>query len=259
MSFRPLSVLTAAEHDSIARLLQSDPILSFYWTTAIEDLALGIDNRLARICAGGRGAIIGAIFGDLTVFSPLGQIANADIAACTAWPGAVEVHAPLHEAERYRLFSGRRLLQARQMIVMECDLSGVRYAGAICRALHISDADRVASFYRSHYPDTLFDPYMLAMPFVGVFEGSNLVACAGTIALSGKLRAALIGHFVTAPTARNRGLARDVGSCLLDMLRQRGIASAYLATTADNMAALRVYGRLGFAVADRRCQIDLMP
>jgi ribosomal protein S18 acetylase RimI-like enzyme len=259
MSFRRLSELTSEECDAIAILLRPDPILTFYWATAREDLARGIDNRLVLIGAGGQAAMIGAAFGDLTVFSPFGRVDDADLVACNTWPGAVEIHVPLQEAARYGQYFRQRLLRQREMMLMERDLADGSFVGLDCRVLDVGDADRVAVFYRRHYPETVFDPYMLAMPFVGAFDGDELISCGGTIAQSLGLRAALIGHFATAPAARNRGLARDVGNCLLAVLKKRGIATAYLATTADNKAALRVYDRLGFARVDRCCQIDLRP
>lgn len=259
MSFRPLSAVTLEERQSVARLLQPDPVLSFYWATGLEDLERGIDNRLLRACEDGQGVILGAVFGDLTVFSPSGAIADADIAACAGWPGMVEIHAPSDEAMRYQAMARARLIQTRDMLVMGCRLSTDRQPQSSHSILSPEHAELVAAFYRTHYPETVFDPYMLFMPFVGAFEEGHLVACAGTLVQSVALRSALIGHFATAPSARGKGLATGLGRSLLNLLAEQGFSEAYLATTRDNSAAIAVYEKLGFSVVDRRRQLDLRP
>lgn len=259
MTFRRLSELSLGERAKIDTLLRPDPVLSFYWATAIEDLARGIDNRLARICASGQGIIIGAAFGELGVFSPYGIVEDADIAACAAWPGTVEIHAPLAEASRYLAQAQPRLKEAREMLVFGCQLPIADGPAIDHRHLGPADADIVAAFYRTHYAETAFDPYMLFMPFVGSFADGQLVACAGTLVQSAREKAALIGHFATAPSARNKGLATSLGRALLGQLSAQGFRTVYLATTVENQAAINVYERLGFSIVDRRLQIDLMP
>nr|WP_298687182.1 GNAT family N-acetyltransferase [uncultured Dongia sp.] len=259
MTFRRLSELGSAECAAIDTLLRPDPVLSFYWATAIEDLERGIDNRLALLCASGQGVIIGAIFGELSVFSPFGIVAGADIAACTDWPGAVEIHAPLAETSRYLALAQPRLREAREMLVLGCPLPILAEPRVDHRCLGLADTDIVAAFYRTHYAETVFDPYMLFMPFVGAFEDGQLVACAGTLVQSMREKSALIGHFATAAAARNRGFATGLGRALLKVLAGQGFRTVYLATTVENQTALNVYERLGFRVADRRLQIDLMP
>jgi ribosomal protein S18 acetylase RimI-like enzyme len=259
MTFRRLPELTPAQCAAIDTLLRPDPVLSFYWATAVEDLARGIDNRLALLCASGQGVIIGAVFGELSVFSPYGTVADADIAACTDWPGAVEIHAPLKETSRYLALAQPRLKEAREMVVLGCQLPIAAEPRVVHRRLGPADTDIVAAFYRTHYAETVFDPYMLFMPFVGALEDGQLVACAGTLVQSMREKATLIGHFATAPAARNRGFATGLGRGLLKVLAEQGFRTVYLATTVENQAALNVYERLGFHVVDRRLQIDLIP
>ena len=259
MSFQRLSELGLAERKAVAELLAPDKVLSFYWMSGEADLGRGIDNRLVRRCGEGRGVIIGARFGDLAVFSPYGQISNADIVACAQFDGAVEIHAPLEDQQRYRDLIGPRLIQAREMLVYGMELPGVTGASTDYRRLTPADLDVVSTFYRAHDPETAFDPYMLEMPFVGIFEDDALQASAGTLAHSEDVGAALIGHFLTAPAARGRGLAKASGRALLQTLGQAGYRSAYLATTLENAPANSVYRQLGFSVMDRRIQFDLRP
>ncbi|MBK8157536.1 MAG: GNAT family N-acetyltransferase [Rhodospirillaceae bacterium] len=259
MSFQKLSELGSAERKAVVDLLGPDKVLSFYWHSGEADLARGIDNRLVRRCGEGQGVIIGACFGDLAVFSPYGEIADADIVACTQWGGAVEIHAPQGDEERYRNLIGQRLVQAREMLVYGLELSPVTDVRTDYRRLSPADLNVVSAFYRTHYPETAFAPYMLEMPFIGIFENEALVASAGTLARSDEQRTALIGHFLTAPAARGRGLAKASGRALLQTLGQMGYHWAYLTTTLENGPANTVYQQLGFRVVDRRIQFDLKP
>jgi len=259
MSFRPLSRLSPAEREKAEGLLATNPVLALYWATGVEDLAQGIDNRLVRFGADEAGIIFGATFGDLTVFSFSGRLNDADIAHCMALPGAIELHVPEAEAARYTAIAGARLNQARGLMLMVSPTMRLDEAPAGCRDLQAAHIRDVAAFYRSHYPDTVFDAYMLSMPFVGAFADDRLIACAGTIAVATSLRTALIGHFSTAPDFRGKGCARRLGQLLLDRLARRGFETVYLATTSENTAAIRTYEKLGFATTERLVQLDLMP
>lgn len=258
MIFRPLSRLSQVEQSAAARLLGNNPVLSLYWETGIEDLARGIDNRLVHVAKDAAGIIFGATFGDLNVFSFCGALEDADIAHCAAMPGAVELHVPEADAARYLTIAGKRVKQSRGMLLMASPTTQLPETPVDCRDLHVAHARDVAAFYRSHYPDTVFDDYMLSMPFVGAFSDDRLVACAGTIAVATRLRTALVGHFATAPDCRGKGHAGRLGRLLLDRLARRGFETAYLATTTENAAAIRTYQKLGFVPMERLIQIDLI-
>jgi GNAT superfamily N-acetyltransferase len=259
MSLRPLSRLSLAEREAVEKMLKGEPVLSLYWAAGLEDLARGIDNRLVHLAQEEAGVILGATFGDLSVFSLIGRLADADIAHCIAFRGAVELHAPEADAARYATITGRRWKQSRGMLLMASPTTHLDEVPVDCLDLHAAHARDVADFYRNHYPETVFDDYMLSMPFVGGFVGDRLVACAGTIAVSRKLRSALVGHFATAQDFRRQGFAARLGGLLLDRLGCHGFDTAYLATTTENMAAIRAYEKLGFVPIERRVQLDLIP
>lgn len=160
---------------------------------------------------------------------------------------------------RYTALAAQRLKQSRDMVLMASPTRLLDETLAGCRDLQAAHVRDVAAFYREHYPETVFDDYMLSMPFVGAFADDRLVACAGTIALAPDLRAALIGHFSTAPECRGQGHAGRLGRLLLDRLARRGFETAHLATTVENAAAIRTYEKLGFAITERLVQLDLMP
>lgn len=258
MTLRSLSRLSSTERDAAARLLDANPVLSLYWTTAIEDLARGIDNRLVHFSEASDGIVFGAVFGDLTVFSFCGALADTDIVLCIAVPGAVELHVPVSDAARYGMLAAARVTRSRGMVLMTARTKMLDQIPVGCRDLQRTQVRDVAAFYRDHYPETVFDDYMLAMPFVGAFAAGQLIACAGTIAMAQSSGAALIGHFATAPDFRGQGHAGRLGQMLLDRLARRGFGSACLATTIDNSGAIRVYEKLGFVPIETLVQIDLV-
>jgi GNAT superfamily N-acetyltransferase len=87
-------------------------------------------------------------------------------------------------------------------------------ADPACRPLSRKDLAMLTAFYTAHYPETAFSDWMLAHPFIGYFEAGRMLAAAGTMAASTAHRWALIGNFLTHPSARNRGLGRRVGVAL---------------------------------------------
>ena len=85
--------------------------------------------------------------------------------------------------------------------------------------------------------------------FHGIYEGTALVAAAGTHLLAREEGAAAIGNVYTRRDRRGRGLGRLVTSAVLGELA--GVETIGLNVRADNDAALHLYESLGFA---RHCQ-----
>ena len=86
------------------------------------------------------------------------------------------------------------------------------------------------------------------LPHAGAIirRDGEVVAC-GLLKLEGD-HAGLFA-VATAPAWRGRGLGCSVVAALLAEARRRGAATAYLQVTADNTAALGLYGRFGFSVS----------
>jgi GNAT superfamily N-acetyltransferase len=98
-------------------------------------------------------------------------------------------------------------------------------------------------------PDFFFPSMVADGVFHGIYEGTALVAAAGTHILAREEGAAAIGNIYTRHDRRGRGLGRSVTSALLGELS--GIATIGLNVRADNGRALALYESLGFA---RHCQ-----
>jgi GNAT superfamily N-acetyltransferase len=169
-------------------------------------------------------------------------------------PGELHVTAELAERLRPHL---RHRLEAELAVRTETCAIGMRKRDPECRFMTQADADRLTAFYDAHNPRHVFSAWMLEHPFVAIVEQGGILAGAGVLAMSKRLGWALIGNFLTRPDQRGRGLARRVGETLLEALSRNGIGHAALVTTDDNAAARRVYGDLGFALAEARVELDL--
>jgi ribosomal protein S18 acetylase RimI-like enzyme len=98
-------------------------------------------------------------------------------------------------------------------------------------------------------PDFFFPSMVSDGAFHGIYEGTALVAVAGTHLLAREESVAAIGNVYTRHDRRGRGLGRLVTRAVLAELS--GIETIGLNARADNDAALHLYESLGFL---RHCQ-----
>lgn len=82
--------------------------------------------------------------------------------------------------------------------------------------------------------------------FRGIWEGDQLVAIAGTHLHSSSEGVCAIGNIYTRSDCRGRGLAARVTSAVVSQALADGIDTIVLNVGRDNVAAQRVYERLGF-------------
>jgi ribosomal protein S18 acetylase RimI-like enzyme len=134
--------------------------------------------------------------------------------------------------------------------------SGRRLAspGAVTTRLHASDVPALLALYADgessgESPDFFFPSMVADGVFHGIYEGTALVAAAGTHLLAREESAAAIGNVYTRHDRRARGLGRWVTSAVLAELA--GVETIGLNVRADNDTALRLYESLGFT---RHCQ-----
>jgi GNAT superfamily N-acetyltransferase len=250
----PLSRLPAEERIALRRLTAGDPLLGLYVALAEADAAGGADASLVLLGRARRGAALGARFDGLTVFSTIGVLEDADLACLAAWPGMVELHLP--EAHRAPLLAlaGERRSGLRRMVAMAARTAGAAPDPAV-EALGPAGWDEAVALMAAHNPETVLSDRMARLPFAAIRQDGRLLALAGTIGMAGD--AALIGHFLTVPQARGRGLARRLAAHLRWRFGGMGVARLVLATTEDNVAACRAYAAAGFSAFDRRWQLEL--
>jgi ribosomal protein S18 acetylase RimI-like enzyme len=112
-----------------------------------------------------------------------------------------------------------------------------------------ADQPRLEGLYAAAYPGSWFNPRVLATgQFVGIPDkDGSLLAAAGVHVYSPEFRVAALGNIAVRPEARNQGLATAATAFCC----QRLLASVDLIglnVLADNLAAIRVYERLGFGI-----------
>jgi GNAT superfamily N-acetyltransferase len=98
-------------------------------------------------------------------------------------------------------------------------------------------------------PDFFFPSMVTDGVFHGVYEGTELVAAAGTHLLAREEGAAAVGNVYTRRDRRGRGLGRSTTAAVLGELA--GVETVGLNVRADNDAARHLYESLGFT---RHCQ-----
>lgn len=125
-------------------------------------------------------------------------------------------------------------------------LAAVRPAGEL---LSPADLPELMALYEVAYPGNYFEPRMVqAGPYVGLRREGRLVAVAGSHVFSPAYRVAALGNVATHPRVRGQGLAAAVVAGLCERLLD-GVDHIALNVRADNVAAVRLYERLGFSVA----------
>lgn len=249
----PLSRLAVADIALLRQLVAGDDLARLYLALAEAEAARGQDASLVRIGHARCGAALGARFDGIAVFSTVGELDDADLSALLDWPGRLELHlTDLHYAQLGRL-SAQGLGSARRMVAMEAPTRGAAPDPEAFLLDAAGFAAAVALMARSN-PETVLSARMAALPFAGIREAERLVAIAGTIGVAGDT--ALIGHFLTVPEARGRGLARRLALHLRWHFAQSGVTRLLLATTEDNRPAFRAYSAAGFSVSGQRWQVD---
>jgi RimJ/RimL family protein N-acetyltransferase len=246
----PTSQLDDAARKRIGGLLADRPWFDFYYRCSISDLAKGLDNRFYHVATDGMA--LGIHFDGVDIVSTVGDLCADVLAALTRRPDRAELHLEPahvgvtrdHAAGRLRRQDGIRYYRADPMPAGQWD--------ARCRRMTLADADVVAAFFAAHYPETILSPWMLEMPFVGVWEQDRLLATAGTLVWHRDLGACHIGCFLTDPAQRGRGLARVAARALFELLAEAGMTVAMLGVFEQNEPAWRAYEALGFHLVDQR-------
>jgi GNAT superfamily N-acetyltransferase len=82
--------------------------------------------------------------------------------------------------------------------------------------------------------------------YFGAFEGSRLLAVAGTHIIAPSTGVAVVGNVFTHESARNRGLAGRVTGAVTEALFDRGCPLVTLTVDPANTPAVRAYERLGY-------------
>lgn len=249
----PLSRLPAGDLKLLRHLVAGDALQSFYLALAEAESARGEDASLVRIGRARRGAALGARFDGIAVFSTVGDLHEEDLRGLLEWPGRLELHLTMAHHAQVLALAGDALGPPQSMLAMAATTGGAA-PDPDARMLDRAGFAEAAATMAQHNPETVLSARMADLPLAAIREGGRIVAMAGTIGVAGET--ALIGHFLTVPEARGRGLARRLALQLRWHLAQSGVARLLLATTEDNRPACRAYAAAGFTVLDRRLQVE---
>lgn len=251
--FRPVADLSREERAQVGALVAGHPVFALYWDAAFDAAAAGDRSRSVRLEP--EGVILGIDFDGLSAYTPVGSVGDDALLSLTSDPRPLELHLTPDQAERLRPACGDRLMLEDGLRFYARPLAEIPEPDPACRRMGPADLEPLRRFYAAHYPATVFSAWMLDLPFVAIVEDGRPVAAGGTIARAGGR--AMIGNFLVDPARRGEGLAGRVLAGLLAALRTEGVTTALLATNDANPAACRVYERAGFALIERRVQLDL--
>lgn len=254
---RPTAAWTTADLQWVGALLTDKAPYSLYFHCQLEALNDDLDNRGLYIGRQREGVILSIQFDGAEIFTTYGSLDADELMLATASKKFSELHVDERQAAMLLPSCEPRLLKHDGLLYYRLDRPSSAAADSDCRILTIKDFEITKSFYRRHYPETIFSSWMLELPFVGLFSGEELVAAGGTVIWHRGIGTCNIGNFLTHPEHRGKGLARKVAKHLIAILGEKGISTLTLGTNAANVAAQRVYESLGFRLLERRRQIDL--
>ncbi|MFX0208393.1 MAG: GNAT family N-acetyltransferase, partial [Candidatus Hodarchaeota archaeon] len=115
-----------------------------------------------------------------------------------------------------------------------------------CINLTEENEAQVVSFYQMAFPETYFEPYMLATgKYFGYMHDNELKSIAGVHVYSKKYNIATVGNITTHPNMRRRGFAKK---CIITLLKSLMVEVEYIGLNvkADNSPAISLYKQLGF-------------
>jgi GNAT superfamily N-acetyltransferase len=169
---------------------------------------------------------------------------------CVTGPVHLQVHRDaLDEVSRHAAVSSPRLMWR-----MTWTGDHLASPGGVTTRLGASDVPALQALYADgkssgESPDFFFPSMLADGVFHGIYEGTALVAAAGTHLVAREEGAAAIGNVYTRHDRRGRGLGRLTTSAVLGELAD--VETIGLNVRADNDAALHLYESLGFV---RHCQ-----
>jgi RimJ/RimL family protein N-acetyltransferase len=252
---KPFASLTTDELEMLANLTCTHPVFRVYVSDARAATHDGATSRTAMLGVDGTGAALGIVFERMEVRTIVGRLSATEEWAIADLPHGGELHVDRAAAGRIRDRLGRRVVAAHELQYYALAQRPARAPDPRCTRLGCEDLKMITAFFASHYPQTIFSPWMLERLFLGIVEHGALVACGGVVAAAEGI--SNVGNFLTAPSARGRGLCRAVAATLTHHLFDQGMSKVTLGTTEDNTAACRAYEATGFRCFDRRMQLDL--
>ncbi|HZY45676.1 MAG TPA: GNAT family N-acetyltransferase [Anaerolineae bacterium] len=112
--------------------------------------------------------------------------------------------------------------------------------------LQLADIDDLTCLYALGGGDAFTRSQLSSGVFYGLRKKDRIAAVAGTHVVSIEQSVAAVGNIMTHPDDRHHGYASIVTSAVCAELIRRGIRTIALNVSQSNLAAIRVYEKLGF-------------
>ncbi len=112
--------------------------------------------------------------------------------------------------------------------------------------LQLADIDELTRLYALGGGDAFTRSQLRSGVFYGLRKNDRIAAVAGTHMVSIEQSVAAVGNVMTDPDHRNHGYASIVTSAVCAELIRRGIRTIALNVSQSNLAAIRMYKKLGF-------------
>lgn len=164
------------------------------------------------------------------------------------WPVHLQVTGDaLTEVKRHAIVTNEK--QMVRMALTGAEMSWAAESTDDIKRLTVADVKSLRRLYTDgestgESPNFFYDSMVDDGVFFGIYEGTEMIAAAGTHLVSRDEGAAAIGNVYVRRDRRGRGLSRIVTAAVLTKLRD--IETIGLNVRADNVAAMRVYESLGF-------------
>jgi ribosomal protein S18 acetylase RimI-like enzyme len=236
-----------SERGKIASFLQQDRIWAGYAICDLEDKLFPLcewhstreDDKISSLCLYFKGLDIPTqiTFGDPTGIGKILQSIDS--------PERAYLHIPAgHREIVERFFSFKEINEMGRMWINKDTYQAVKVKGNVNR-LSDEDLPNLEKLYAA-YPKAFFRPYMLTSGvYYGFFENGEIVATAGTHALSPTYGMACMGNVFTRPPYRGRGYATACASAVVAELLSN-YQDIILNVNIQNSPAVRIYHKLGF-------------
>lgn len=259
----PIEPRTLTDRREIRALLSQDAIATAYQLGDLDEpyfglshwYAAGADDHLDAVALLYTGLSMPVLltYGDPTSMASILDRYQHDL------PGRMIAHMPpdhLSALVRYYRTSGAgKLATMRPMLRMglrstefvdEPDARASANPSFEVVPLAMRDTGEIMELYQ-FYPDNFFEPAQLASDhYYGVRLDGRLASVAGVHVFAPDSRVACLGNIVTHPDSRGRGLSTACTRHLCRRLISAGVDVLALNVDRDNVAAVRVYEKLGF-------------
>lgn len=157
---------------------------------------------------------------------------------------------PHHLGASDRVFEADALVPILRLSLDREHFAPVSLPGVTIEPLTHRCTGEIIELYQ-FYPDNFFEPSHLdSGRFYGIRMDERLVSVTGVHSVSDRARIATLGHLVTHPDYRGRGLSTVCTSHLCHSLLESGIDLMALNVRRQNRSAVRVYEKLGFRYHD---------